>query len=127
MLFGESETDGVSNETGYRDYEGKGSGVRCMPRSIRLRFQIRILTSNTIMGQANRRGTFEERREAALKRQEEEWQRAEEKRAAEERAALAWWETLTPEEQEAHRARVAGKRRSRMMIAGLVVGALMSF
>ena len=61
------------------------------------------------MGQAKRRGTFEERRQQSINRTEAE-------RMERQRQAQEWWDSLTPEQQDAERE----KRRKRERAAATV-------
>jgi hypothetical protein len=71
------------------------------------------------MGQAKRRGTFEERRQQSIDRTEAE--RMERKRQAQE-----WGDSLTPEQQEAEREK-SRKRERDAATAGMWMMPLMSY
>ena len=71
------------------------------------------------MGQAKRRGTFEERRQQSI-------DRAEAERLERQRKAQEWWDSLTPEQQEAERKKRRKRDRS-MFTVGMWMSPLMAF
>jgi hypothetical protein len=71
------------------------------------------------MGQAKQRGTFEERRQQSI-------DRAEAERMERQRKAQEWWDSLTPEQQEAEREK-RRKRQSGMAAMGMWMLPLMAY
>lgn len=71
------------------------------------------------MGQAKKRGTFEERRQQSI-------DRAEAERMERQRKAQEWWDSLTPEQQEAEREK-RRKRESGMAAIGTWMLPLMAY
>ena len=80
------------------------------------------LTTNQLrnyMGQARRRGTFEERRQQAIDRAKAEKQERQ-------RKAKEWWDSLTPEQQESELEK-RRKRESSMAAFGMWILPLMAY
>lgn len=72
------------------------------------------------MGEANRRGTREDRIQQAIERRHEEEQARAIVAEATRRQYQAWYDGLTEEEQRAEDRRVAEKRRQRERAAWLI-------
>lgn len=76
------------------------------------------------MGQAKKRGTFEDRRQQSIARQAEEIRKADEeedRRYAERQAAAKGkWDAMTEEEQHAAKTRAARNHRGALPIMGIL-------
>jgi hypothetical protein len=77
------------------------------------------------MGQAKKRGTYEERREQSIARRETEYKAANEKRmrddAERKRKAQEVWDVMTEEERTAVREKIAQRKRRRAMVIPAVI------
>ncbi len=72
------------------------------------------------MGQAKKRGTFEERSQQAIARRAEEIRKADEEEDERQAAAKAKWDAMTEEEKHAAKTRAARNHRGVLPIIGIL-------